>query len=99
VDADRSCAGPDAHCWAGRRWLAALDAVTWPGVALCLLLQAPEPSGLIKPVLGAFALLAMVMRLGRDVLANHRYRFTTWWAGKWFVVVLGVGLLLKTMLH
>jgi len=89
---------PDRPYWTGRRVLAALDALLWPGLAVLLLAQVPGAPGVLKPVLSAVALLAALHRLHVAWLRNHRYRFTTWWLTRVLVALLLVGVLLKIAL-
>ena len=81
---------PDAPCWPGRRWLAALDAIDWPAGWALVVAQAPIPTGIVGLVITASAALFAVSRLQRALLRNERYRFTTW---RWGKVVVGPVLL------
>lgn len=89
---------PDAPYWPGRRWLAAVDAVVWPGLLLLGLMHLPASGGLVAALSMALAVLSATRRLYTALLTNHRYRFTTWrWGGllMWLVML---GLLLKLAL-
>ena len=86
---------PDAPDWPGRRLLAAVDAVLWPVLWVLLILQAPQPVGLIGPFVTALAVLLGLGRLHRAVWANHRYWFTTWRWGKVAAAMLLVGVVMK----
>lgn len=86
---------PDKPYWAGRRVLAALDALVWPAFAVLLLAQVPGAPGVFKPVVSALALLMALYRLNVAWFSNHRYRFTTWWLARVLVVLLLVGAVLK----
>lgn len=74
---------PDAGYWPGRRWLAAIDAVAWPAVAGLVVEQVPV-RGVVATVLLALLVALALRRLVVALVANHRYRFTTW---RWFFVV------------
>lgn len=85
---------PDAPCWAGRRVLAALDAVAWPLLGLVLIHWVPGAGSLVRPagvILGLWALL----RLHGAVFVNHRYWFTTWLAMRLVALLWAVGILVK----
>lgn len=85
---------PDAPYWPGRRLLAALDALLWPAVWVCVLQGLPAP-GLLGRFFTAFAVLCAIGRLRRALWLNHRYAFTTWrWAR-----VLGVLWLMGTIIQ
>lgn len=72
---------PDAPYWPGRRCLAAIDAVAWPGALAFALHAVPQKLGVIGPLFVVVALLVSTRRVYRALFANHRYRFTTWrWA-------------------
>ena len=89
---------PDAPYWPGRRVLAALDAAGWPILCVLLIRHAPQPVGLLGPVLTAVALLYGLGRLHRALWENHRYRFTTWRWGRMAAVLLLVGVVVKALL-
>jgi hypothetical protein len=86
---------PDAPYWPGRRLLAAVDAAVWPLLWMMLVSHAPNPVGLVGPVVMAVALLCALGRLHRALWLNHRYRFTTWRWGRFAVALLLVGAVLK----
>ena len=86
---------PDSPYWPGRRWLAALDAVAWPGLWMFVMSQVPAPGGLVAVVITALAAMSALQRLRTAVWMNHRYRFTTWRWGQVLVWLLLFGLLLK----
>ena len=88
---------PDAPYWPGRRVLAAIDAVVWPFAWALLLVQIPAAAGQARPVV-AIAALCAAFRLGSAVLANHRYRFTTWRWARLVALLLLVWAMLKLML-
>jgi len=89
---------PDAASWPGRRWLAAVDAITWPAIGFGLLVQLPGRMGLVLPVAGAGLALIGLVRVRTAVWINHRYRFTTWRLGKIVIVLLLIGGALKLAL-
>ena len=78
---------PDAPYWRGRRWLAVIDAVAWPGAAI----------NALRWVI-ALLVVSAAQRVYTALLANHRYHFTAW---RWLRVlawVLAMGALLKLRL-
>jgi len=89
---------PDKPYWAGRRVLAALDALLWPVVVLVWLAQLPVAMGLMKPAVLAAAAVIGLRRLHVAWLRNHRYRFTTWWLARVLLTLLLIGALLKLIL-
>lgn len=68
---------PDAPYWPGRRLLALVDAVAWPGAWIALALHFPQPAGIAAPVVVALAVLSAIARAHRAASQNHRYHFTT----------------------
>lgn len=88
---------PDAAYWPGRRLLAAADAVLWPFALALLVLQLPSSEGLVRPAF-AIATLCAFFRVLSAVLANHRYRFTTWWCVRALGLLLVVGVVMKVAL-
>jgi hypothetical protein len=84
--------------WAGRRWLAALDALGWPLGWVLAFHHAPAPVGIVGPVVAAVALLCAAGRLHRALWLNRRYRFTTWRWGRVVGTLLLMGLMLKALL-
>ena len=89
---------PDAPYWPGRRYLAALDAALWPLLWVLVFRQAPEPVGLVGPVVAGVSALCAVRRLHRALWVNHRYSFTTWRWGRVVAALLLMGLVLKLAL-
>ena len=85
----------DAAYWPGRNLLALADAIVWPLALVGALLGAPFATGIVLPVCAAFAVLNAVTRTWTALVANHRYRFTTWRCGRVLVVLLVIGLGLK----
>lgn len=86
---------PDVAVWPGRRALAFVDAVAWPVAWASLVLGATMPLGLVGQCALAYCGVATVQRAYRAVIQNHRYHFTTWRWGRWFVLVLAFGYFLK----
>ena len=86
---------PDAHVWRGRRLLALLDAVAWPGLLIYAVRQAPFESAAAGDVIAAAAVLIAGFRSVKAFCWNERYRFTTWRWGRVALVLIAVGLLLK----
>lgn len=86
---------PDAPYWPGRRWLAAIDAVAWPGAACVALRRVADNGGIVLAVVMAFLVVTAARRVCTALLANHRYHFTAW---RWLRVLAWmavVGALLK----
>jgi len=86
---------PNAHVWRGRRLLALLDAVAWPILWIFAVRQAPLETGLIGEVIVVSAVLIAALRSVKALSRNERYSFTTWRWGRFAVVIISVGLLLK----
>jgi hypothetical protein len=86
---------PDAPYWPGRRWLAAVDAVAWPGLAWGVLNQIPGAGGLVLALSVALLVVSAVHRLFTALLANHRYHFTTSRWGQVLAWIAAVGVLLR----
>ncbi len=86
---------PDAPHWPGRRWLAAIDALAWPGMASLALSGLDGSGGLVVALAMALFGVSAVRRLSTALLANHRYHFTTWRWGRVLAWVVVVGTLLK----
>jgi hypothetical protein len=86
---------PDAPYWPGRRWLAALDAVAWPGAGSVALSQAPGEGGLVLAFVSALLIVSAVGRLFTALTANHQYHFTTWRWGRVLAKMVAVWALLK----
>jgi len=86
---------PDAPYWTGRRWLSAIDAVSWPILWMILVSQVDTPVGVVGPAIIFVALLCLVERIHRAVWANHRYWFTAWRWGRIAMALLVFGMVLK----
>ena len=86
---------PSAPYWPGRRWLAAIDAVAWPGVAWFALNQVASSGGLVLALPMALLVMSAVWRFFTALLANHRYHFTTGRWGRILAWMVAVGVLLK----
>ena len=89
---------PDRPYWPGRRWLAALDAVAWPGLWMLVVSRAPASGGVVAGVVTALAALSAVRRTRTAIWMNHRYRFTTWRWGRVLIWLWLFGLVLKLAL-
>jgi len=61
---------PEAASWPGRHVLAALDAPGWPILWVLLIRHAPQPLGLLGPVLTAFALVWGAGPTGRRAVSQ-----------------------------
>ena len=85
----------NAPQWAGRRRLAALDAVAWPVATVLLISLSHLQLGVIGPVLMAATLLLSVCRLRRAIWLNQRYRVTAWRWGGMVLSLMLVGAVLK----
>ena len=86
---------PDAPYWRGRRWLAVIDAVVWPGATFAALSRVADAGGLVLQVVMAVLVVSAARRVYTALLANPRYHFTTW---RWLRVLAwttAIGLLLK----
>ena len=88
---------PDAAYWRGRRFLAGVDALLWPGLWLAVLFCGPFETGSVGAVAGVGLVASAVSRLRLALFRNERYRFTTWRWGTWLSVAVAVGLLAKLM--
>jgi len=86
---------PDAVEWAGRRWLAAIDAMVWPMAWVWLVQRVPTPTGVVGQVVTGMAVLCALTRLRRAVWENERYWFTTWRWGRILCCVWMVGVAMK----
>ena len=88
-----------AEVWAGRRWLAGIDALLWPGLWIVGVWFAPFQTGVAGPLLVACAVWCAVQRLREAVFENERFRFTTWRWGRPVVGLMLIGALLKLALR
>ena len=84
----------DAPYWPGRRCLAAVDAVVWPGLYWLLLSQIDEAGGLFIALLKSLLALSAARQLQVALLMNHRYRFRTWRWGWCLARVVAIATLL-----
>lgn len=89
---------PDVPYWPGRRWLAAIDAVVWPGFVWFVLGQIDEAGGLFVALLKALLVLSAARRLHLALLMNHRYHFTTWRWGWKVARMLAIAALLRHLI-
>lgn len=88
-------ARPDARIWAGRRALAALDAVAFPTLWVLVVVNAPFATRVVGAVVAAFAVLVAISRLTRAIWQNERYRFTAWRWARLAVPLLLIAVMLK----
>lgn len=86
---------PDANVWPGRRFVAALDALAWPLLAVWLIRRVDVPVGLVGPFTIAMAAVLGLERLHRAVCRNHRYWCTTWRFAKVVGGLLLIGFVMK----
>ena len=89
---------PDKPYWAGRRFLAVLDALFWPALALTALAQFSGTGGIARPMAAVIALLFALCRLDTAWRRNHRYRFVTWWLARTVLAFVLFGAALKLMM-
>ncbi len=87
----------DASYWPGRRWLAFLDALTWPALFAIAVASLPTSGGVILPTLLAACALVSVRRCVVALCRNERYQFVTWRLGALLTVLLAFGLVLKAV--
>jgi hypothetical protein len=90
---------PDARHWPGRRSLALVDAVAWPGAWIALAMHLPQPMGIVGPMIVALAVFSAIARARRAAWQNHRYHFTTWRWGRVAAALLLIGLVLKMVMQ
>jgi hypothetical protein len=86
---------PAVEVWAGRRYLAAVDAVLWPTLWIAAVALAPFQTGIAGPLAVALAGLGAVSRLLAAISDNKHYRFTTVRWGRPIAALVLVGVLLK----
>ena len=53
---------------------------------------------IVGPLIMALAALSAIGRGHRAIWMNHRYHFTTWRWGRWALILLSIGLVLKVAL-
>lgn len=88
---------PDAPYWPGRRPLALLDALGWPGLIAAMVGSLSMQTGIVGSLTLALCALFGVRRCVRALWHNERYQFTTWRCGLPLAVLLAVGAALKLM--
>ena len=86
---------PDIPYWQGRRPLALLDALLWPGLIAAFVVDATVETGAVGLVVMAMCTLFAVRRCARALWHNERYRFTTWRLGVPLVALMAVSAVLK----
>lgn len=90
-------ARPDASRWPGRRALALIDAITWPGLCLAFMASAPFDAGVFGWTAMGAAVFAAVYRAYRAVCRNERYWFTTVRWGVPIAMLIATGLVVKLL--
>lgn len=90
---------PDARHWPGRRPLALVDALAWPGAWIALAMHLPQPTGIVGPMIVALAVLSAIGRARRAAWQNHRYHFTTWRWSRVAACLLLIGFVLKMVMQ
>ena len=86
---------PDARVWPGRRVLAVVDALAWPGALASCVLGEPLAHGLAAHVVLGWCTVVALCRAHRALARNHRYHFTAWRWGRWLAMALCFGFALK----
>ncbi len=94
----RRKARSDAPFWPGRRLLACLDAVAWPGAWMLIAYSLRDQTALVGSVVIAFAVLFALRRLQRAIWNNGRYFFSTQRWGFVVTLLLFIGWLIKLAL-
>ncbi len=85
---------PPARVWAGRKVLAAADAVGWPAAWIVVMSQLTLGVGLMGRASVAFALLVAIRGMWIAMRHNERYRFIAWrvWGVMWPLLAIGAAL-------
>ena len=78
----------DVVVWRGRRVLALVDGVLWPGLVAWLVVEFARGEGVVSAVVLAGCGMSAMARVRRALWRNERYRFTTW---RWIKVVGALG--------
>lgn len=86
---------PNAPYWPGRRLVALLDAVLWPGLIAAMVSGSALPTGIVGPLTLALCALFAARRCVRAVWHNEQYHFTTWRCGVPLAALLFLGAALK----
>ena len=88
---------PDVAYFAGRRWLALLDAVAWPVAWLIAISAIPYNTGVLGVFAKAVLVLVALRRCQRAVFRNERYRFSTLRWGVPILTFVALGELMKVL--
>lgn len=88
---------PDAQDWPGRRFLAMLDAVVWPGLIASLVSISSMQTGAVGSLTLALCALFGMRRCVRALWRNERYQFTIWRCGLPLAALFAVGAALRLM--
>jgi len=88
---------PDAAYFAGRRWLALLDAVAWPVAWLIAISVIPYNTGVLGILAKAVLVLVALRRCQRALFRNERYRFSTLRWGVPILALVALGELMKVL--
>jgi hypothetical protein len=86
---------PTMPYWPGRRWLALLDAASWPALLAFTVVTSPLGSGVVGQVVLAMCAFIGVRGCNRALWHNERYRFITWRLGVPLGAMLALGILMK----
>lgn len=86
---------PNATYWPGRRLLALLDAILWPGLIAAMVSSSLLPTGVVGSLTLAVCALFAIRRFARAVWHNEQYHFTTWRCGAPLAALLALGAALK----
>ncbi len=86
---------PDAPHWPGRRFLAMLDAVVWPGLLAVVISGTSLQTGAVGWLALALCGLLAIRRCVRALWRNERYQFTSWCFGLPLAALLAIGAALK----
>ena len=79
---------PDAAVWRGRRALAVMDGLFWPGLLSWLVVKFARGEGVVSAAALAALGLSGVSRVRCALWRNERYRFTTW---RWLKLLCVLG--------
>ena len=86
---------PDAPHWPGRRLLAVIDALVWPGLIAAMISSSSLQTGVVGSMTLALCMVYGVRRCMRALWHNERYQFTGWRWGLPLAALLAVGAALK----
>ena len=86
---------PDAPHWPGRRLLAVVDALVWPGLIAAMVSSSSLQTGVVGSMTLALCTVCSVRRCMRALWHNERYQFTTWRCGVPLAMLIALGAALK----